>query len=64
VIIDGKKFAQKLRNKIKKEIQSIKNKTKLTPGLTVILVATTPQVKFMLGTKNCPQKKWVLVLKF
>jgi len=38
VIIDGKKFAQKLKNKIKKEVQSIKNKTKLTPGLAVIFV--------------------------
>ena len=40
MIIDGKKFAQKLRNKIKKEIQSIKKKTKLTPGLTVVLVGS------------------------
>jgi methylenetetrahydrofolate dehydrogenase (NADP+)/methenyltetrahydrofolate cyclohydrolase len=38
VIIDGKKFARKLKSKIKKEIQSIKKKTRLTPGLTVILI--------------------------
>ena len=38
MIIDGKKFARKLKFKIKKEIQSIKKKTKLTPGLTVILI--------------------------
>ncbi|NCU70944.1 MAG: bifunctional methylenetetrahydrofolate dehydrogenase/methenyltetrahydrofolate cyclohydrolase, partial [Candidatus Fonsibacter lacus] len=38
MIIDGKKFAQKLKKKIKKEIQSIKKKTRLTPGLTVILL--------------------------
>jgi methylenetetrahydrofolate dehydrogenase (NADP+)/methenyltetrahydrofolate cyclohydrolase len=38
VIIDGKKFARKLKLKIKKEIQSIKKKTRLTPGLTVILI--------------------------
>jgi len=38
VIIDGKKFARKLKFKIKKEIQSIKKKTRLTPGLTVILI--------------------------
>lgn len=38
MIIDGKKFARKLKFKIKKEIQSIKKKTRLTPGLTVILI--------------------------
>ena len=38
MIIDGKKFARKLKFKLKKEIQSIKKKTKLTPGLTVILI--------------------------
>jgi methylenetetrahydrofolate dehydrogenase (NADP+)/methenyltetrahydrofolate cyclohydrolase len=38
VIIDGKKFARKLKFKLKKEIQSIKKKTRLTPGLTVILI--------------------------
>ena len=45
MIIDGKKFAQKLRSKIKHEIQFIKKKTKLTPGLTVILVGNhTPLI--------------------
>ncbi len=38
MIIDGKKFAKKLKFKLKKEIQSIKKKTRLTPGLTVILI--------------------------
>lgn len=38
MIIDGKKFARKLKFKLKKEIQSIKKKTRLTPGLTVILI--------------------------
>jgi len=38
VIIDGKKFAQKLKKKVKKEIQFIKKKTRLTPGLAVILL--------------------------
>jgi methylenetetrahydrofolate dehydrogenase (NADP+)/methenyltetrahydrofolate cyclohydrolase len=40
MIIDGKKFARKLKFKIKKEIQSIKKKTKLTPGLTAILIGS------------------------
>ncbi|MEY3192107.1 MAG: hypothetical protein RL305_706 [Pseudomonadota bacterium] len=38
MIIDGKKFARKLKFKLKKEIQSIKKKTRLTPGLSVILI--------------------------
>jgi len=38
VIIDGKKFAQKIKKKVKKEIQFIKKKTRLTPGLAVILL--------------------------
>ena len=38
MIIDGKKEAEVLREKIKKEIISIKNKTNKSPVLTVILV--------------------------
>lgn len=40
MIIDGKKFARKLKFKLKKEIQSIKKKTRLTPGLSVILIGS------------------------
>ena len=40
MIIDGKKFARKLKFKIKKEIQSITKKTRLTPGLTVIQIGS------------------------
>ena len=38
MIIDGKKEAAILRDKIKKEIESIKLKTNKVPGLTVILI--------------------------
>jgi len=38
MIIDGKKEAAVLRDKIKKEIESIKLKTNKVPGLTVILI--------------------------
>ena len=38
MIIDGKKEAAVLREEIKKEITSIKNKTNKVPGLTVILI--------------------------
>ena len=37
-IIDGKKLAQKLKNSLKIEIESIKNKFNLVPGLAVIQV--------------------------
>jgi len=57
VIIDGKKFAQKLRNKIKKEIQSIKNKTKLTPGLTVILVGNHTTSEIYVRNKELSAKE-------
>ena len=38
MIIDGKKEAAALRDKIKKEIELIKSKTNKVPGLTVILI--------------------------
>ena len=38
MIIDGKKEAAVLREEIKKEIISIKNKTNKVPGLSVILI--------------------------
>ena len=38
MIIDGKKEAAVLREAIKKEITSLKNKTNRVPGLTVILI--------------------------
>ena len=38
MIIDGKKEAAILRDEIKKEIETLKSKTKKTPGLSVILI--------------------------
>ena len=38
MIIDGKKEAAVLREEIKKEIISLKDKTNRVPGLTVILI--------------------------
>ena len=38
MIIDGKKEAAILRDEIKKEIESLKLKTKKTPSLSVILI--------------------------
>ena len=38
MIIDGKKEAEIIRDKIKKEISDIKKKSGKIPGLTVILI--------------------------
>jgi methylenetetrahydrofolate dehydrogenase (NADP+) / methenyltetrahydrofolate cyclohydrolase len=57
VIIDGKKFAQNLRSKIKHEIQFIKNKTKLTPGLTVILVGNHTPSEIYVRNKEVSAKE-------
>ncbi len=57
MIIDGKKFAQKLRSKIKHEIQFIKKKTKLTPGLTVILVGNHTPSEIYVRNKEMSAKE-------
>ena len=57
MIIDGKKFAQRLRHKIKKEIQSIKRKTRLTPSLTVILVGNSTPSEIYVKNKELSAKE-------
>jgi len=57
VIIDGKKFAQKLRVKIKKEIKFIKNKKKITPALTVILVGNHSPSEIYVRNKELSAKE-------
>ena len=57
MIIDGKEFAQKLRNKVKKEIQYIKSKSKLTPGLTVILVGNSTPSEIYVKNKELLAKE-------
>jgi methylenetetrahydrofolate dehydrogenase (NADP+)/methenyltetrahydrofolate cyclohydrolase len=57
VIIDGKKFARKLKFKLKKEIQSIKKKTRLTPGLTVILIGSHPPSEIYVRNKAISAKE-------
>ena len=51
-IIDGKKFSQALRDKVKNCVDLIKEKKVITPGLAVILVVRTPQVRYMLEIKE------------
>ena len=57
MIIDGKKFARKLKFKIKKEIQSIKKKTRLTPGLTVILIGNHAPSEIYVRNKTISAKE-------
>ena len=57
MIIDGKKEAQLLRDKIKKEIDSIKLKFNKVPGLTVILIGdfTPSQIYVKNKEKNAKE---------
>ncbi len=59
MIIDGKKFAKKLKFKLKKEIQSIKKKTRLTPGLTVILIGShAPSEIYVRNKATLSKRSW------
>lgn len=57
MIIDGKKFAQELRNEIKKEIESIKKTRNITPGLTVILVGNHTPSEIYVRNKELSAKE-------
>ena len=53
MIIDGKKIAEGLREKLKKKIKEFKSNLKIAPGLSVILVGedpTSPQQVHLLQT--------------
>ena len=52
MIIDGKKIAETLRQKLKKEIVEIKSSFKSTPGLAVILVGEDPASKIYVRNKE------------
>ena len=57
MIIDGKKEAEILRDEIKKEIISIKNKTNRVPGLTVILIGDFPPSQIYVKNKEKNSKE-------
>ncbi len=52
MIIDGKKIAETLRQKLKKEIIEIKSSFKSVPGLTVILIGEDPASKIYVKNKE------------
>lgn len=51
-IIDGKAFAEKLRGQIKKDVDALKKKHKITPGLAVILVGEDPASQVYVRNKG------------
>ena len=57
MIIDGKKFAQELRNEIKKEIESIKKTSNTIPGLTVVLVGNHTPSEIYVRNKELSAKE-------
>lgn len=57
MIIDGKKFAQELRNEIKQEIESIKKTRNTTPGLTVVLVGNHTPSEIYVRNKELSAKE-------
>lgn len=50
-IIDGKKIAEEMREEFKKEINELKEKHGITPGLTVVLVGEDPASKVYVKNK-------------
>ena len=52
MIIDGKKTAAELREKLKKEISGLKSTYNAVPGLTVILVGEDPASKIYVKNKE------------
>ena len=52
MIIDGKKIAAELREKLKKKIVELKSKYNSVPGLTVILVGEDPASKIYVKNKE------------
>ena len=57
MIIDGKKEAEILRDEIKKEIISIKNKTNKVPGLSVILIGDLVPIQIYVRNKEKNSKE-------
>ena len=51
-VIDGKKYSQALRDKVKNFVEIIKEKKKITPGLAVILVGEDPASQVYVKNKG------------
>ena len=51
-IIDGKKFSETLRSKVKRYVDIIKERQRVTPGLAVILVGEDPASQLYVRNKG------------
>jgi len=51
-IIDGRKIAEDIRGELTKEIEELKNKHGITPGLAVVLVGENPASQVYVRMKN------------
>ena len=51
-IIDGKEFAQKIRNEVKDDASSLKEKSNVEACLAVVLVGENPASKVYVGAKT------------
>ncbi len=51
-IIDGKAIAEKIRAELSQDIEALKSKHGLTPGLAVVLVGENPASQSYVRSKN------------
>ena len=58
ILIDGKKEAAELREKLKKEVSELKSKYNKVPGLTVILIGDMVASQIYVSMKEKLQMKW------
>lgn len=56
-VIDGKKIAQEIEEKVKQEVQELKEKYGVTPGLATILVGEDPPSKLYIKLKHWACKR-------
>ena len=56
-IIDGKDYASRLRGKLKKAINNLREKYKITPGLAVVLVGNDPASEIYVRNKGIQTKE-------
>ena len=56
-VIDGKKIAQEIEDKVKQEVQELKEKHGVTPGLATILVGEDPPSKLYIKLKHWACKR-------
>ena len=56
-IIDGKAFAEKIREKVKSQVKILKQNHNIVPGLAVVLVGEDPASKVYVKNKGIQTKR-------